>query len=276
MSKQAVRLLAANLGIGEDTGFVECPFCQAPHEEKFSVTRTETGLLYNCFRASCSAGGFIGTGYWQPDVGAKPVRPKRRPYLKPLHRLTEADKLFFVDVWSIRPTEFMHTQEDEYAFPILNPDGYRKGWVIRQPVWKGRYTCHRDGVAGKPKALTYKDELEASRLSWSPQLTDSKHVVIVEDIISAWKVGQFTAARGVALNGADLGYEEVREIGRFRPDAVTIWLDPDATNQAYKIQSKWGLSFNYCHVVTTDADPKDHDPDKMQEVINVEWEYLDA
>jgi hypothetical protein len=50
---------------------------------------------------------------------------------------------------------------------------------------------------------------------------------------------------------------------------VSIWLDPDATNQAYKIQSKWGLSFNMCSIITSDADPKDISPEEIKEKVYV-------
>lgn len=283
MSKQAVKLIAADLAVGEDSGFVQCPFCMAEHEEKFSVTRTETGLLYNCFRASCGASGFLGTGYWEADYGEKPVRPKRRPYLYPLQDLTVEDREFFKSTWGVYPTGFKVTERDEYAFPLNDARGYRKGWVIRQPIWKGR-ECHRHGVDNDdyPKAMTYKDKPEYSKLSWGKKNVEhcngvelgplkNLHIVIVEDVLSAWKVTQCSHAIGVALNGAQMGYEDVKEIGAQRPVAVSIWLDPDATSQAYKIQHKWGLSFNFCHVITSEHDPKDMSREDIKEKLNVGW-----
>jgi hypothetical protein len=270
VSKQAVKLLADGLGVGEDTGFVTCPFCQAEHEEKFSVTRIDTGLLYNCFRASCGAAGFVGTGYWESEPGVVPTRPQRKPYTQSLHVLESADVDFFVDTWNLAPRGYRITDSDEYALPILGTTGFRKGWVIRQPRWKG-VQCHRYGEPGKPKALTYKDEPDYSRLSWGKKCLDRwAHVVLVEDILSAWKVSQCTYAYGVSLNGADLGYEEVKEVCSVSPLKVSIWLDPDATNQAYKIQSKWGMSFNDCAVLTGDDDPKALSQEILQEKLDAD------
>jgi hypothetical protein len=274
VSKQAVKLIGEGLGIGESTEMMECPFCLAGHEKKFSVSRNEQGLLYGCFRASCSAAGFVPTGFWEGvPSDLKPVK-KRKPYIWPLSKTTGMDHKFFTETWGLYPTQFKVTERDEYAFPILNPDGFRKGYVIRQPVWKGR-ECHRKGVPGKPKALTYKDEPHYSRLSWAParyvvpnrRVRNTQHVVIVEDILSAWKIAQSTHVSAVALNGANLGYEEVKEIAGLRPALVTVWLDPDATTQAYRIQSKWGLSFNHCSVITSDADPKDISEEVIKEKL---------
>jgi len=275
MSKHAVKLLAQGLSIGEDTGFVECPFCMAAHEEKFSVTRTVTGLLYNCFRASCGASGFIPTGYWDDGPAARTTpKPKNRPYINALYLLTDMDTTFFKEEWGVDPIDFKVTSKDEYALPILHPVGFPRGWVIRQPVWKGVTSCPRKGVPNKPKALNYKDRHDHSRLSWSPwsRVVNPHQVVVVEDIISAWKIGQcYRDARGVALNGAKMGYPEAAEIAKENPTCVTIWLDPDVTNQAYKILHRWGLSFNYCRVVTSDADPKDMTPKQIEEILHVEW-----
>lgn len=281
--KKQVKLLASGLHVGEDSGFTECPFCQVNHEEKFSVTRLDTGLVYNCFRASCGAKGFISTGYWEAEYGEKPVRPKQRPYVNRLHTPSDLDNDFFRGTWGIEPYGFKVTHRDEFALPMEGPAGNRRGWVIRQPVWKGR-ECHRKGVEGKPKALTYKDRAEDSRLAWAsfvgylPFTTDvsrgiSKHIVLVEDILSAYKVSQSLpkVATGVALNGVDLGYQEVIEIGKESPLVVSIFLDPDATNAAYRIQAKWGLSFNYCRVITADRDPKDIDKEELEALLVVDW-----
>lgn len=39
---------------------VTCIFCEAKDERSFSISRTSTGLLYHCFRASCGKKGIIG------------------------------------------------------------------------------------------------------------------------------------------------------------------------------------------------------------------------
>lgn len=255
MSKLEVKLLGEGLAVGESTDFLPCPFCYAKHEQKFSVTRSETGLLYNCFRASCSASGFVG-GYYEVEPGLYKPLVKRKPYLGSLNALSLEDKEFFAHTWNVYPRGFMATADDEYALPMLAADGFRRGWVIRQPRWKGR-ECHKVGVVSKPKALTYKDEPSYTKLSWAPGSVSDEHVVIVEDILSAWKVTQSTGYKAVALNGAQLGYAEIKEICELKPVLVTVWLDPDATKQAYAIQAKWGLSFNHCAVTVSKADPKD-------------------
>lgn len=267
MSKQEVKLIGADLQIGESVDGLECPFCRATHEHKFGVTRTENGLLYGCWRASCSGSGFIPTG----AADFEKVRPSKKPpkpYRFPLHDLTEEDLQFFQDTWGLEMGDEKVTERDEYAFPILDPRGYRKGWVIRQPRWKG-VTCGRTGQEGYPKALTFKDDPDHSRLSWpiSPsEYHPGSTVVVVEDYLSALKIVQATEGRirACALNGADMGNHEAKEIAQVSPHEVVIWLDPDATGAAYRLQAKYGLAFPLCRVTTSELDPKDMSPDVIR------------
>jgi hypothetical protein len=291
MSKQAVKLLAQQhvLQVGESTDFIECPFCHAKHEQKFSITRTEQGLLYNCFRASCpEGGGFVPTGYWdgepiEQESGV--TSPKRKPYRGSLFPLIPTDVEFFRKHWKIWPEEFRVTEHGEYAIPLLAPWNLRgglqptKGWIIRQPRWKW-VDCPRksERPPDYPKALTYKDEVTHSKLSWAPLTREAtgrvrKHVVLVEDILSAWKVTQVSDdAQGVAINGTSIGYHEVKEICETRPYIVSIWLDPDATPAAHKLQNKWGLSFNHCPILVAQKDPKDLKAEQILEVLsNAGW-----
>ena len=265
MSKQEVKLIGADLQIGESVDGLECPFCRATHEHKFGVTRTENGLLYGCWRASCSGSGFIPTGAAEFKK-VQPAKKAPRPYRFPLRDLTEDDLQFFWNTWGLEMGVEKVTERDEYAFPILDPIGYRKGWVIRQPRWKG-VTCHRNGQEGYPKALTFKDDPDHSRLSWPIlQRYARSPVVVVEDYLSAMKIVQATegTVRACALNGADMGYQEAKEISQVDPQEVIIWLDPDATDAAYRLQAKYGLAFPLCRVTTSELDPKDMSPDVIR------------
>lgn len=272
-AKKEIQLSAIYLDFGETEGGNFCPFCQATHERKLSITRTETGVLYNCYRASCGKAGFIPTGHWEyePPREGTGKKKENKPYKKDLFPLNIDHKNFFYGQWDIAPIGFMINEYDEYALPILNPIGLRKGWIMRKPSWKGVTPPEGKPIRPGAKALTYKDSAGFSKLSWSPLISNEpRNVVIVEDILSAWKVGQaHEDLRGVAINGANVGYAEVKEIMETRPYSVTIWLDPDATKQAFSILNKWGLSMPRCSVVTSIQDPKDELPEVIRRKLNV-------
>ena len=266
-----IELMAEGLYIGNSREGEFCPFCRATHEKKFSVKRTEEGILYNCFRASCTgSSGFIpNQSYYERRGEARREKPKNKPFLGRLHDLEAIDVQFFKDTWDIDPKGFKLTDHEEYAFPILDPKRWEKGWIIRQPKWKGK-VCPRAGRGGNvAKARTYKNKADSSPISWNIPVhrvgdytmptyhEQARHVILVEDVLSAWKITQTGWAVGAALNGVHLGPKGRAEIKEVSPVIVSIWLDPDATMTAYNLLAKHGLEFNSCNVITAGADPKD-------------------
>ena len=55
---QFIKNEAISLSVG-DTAQVDCCFCDK--QNKLSITRIDEGILYNCWSASCSGKGFIGS-----------------------------------------------------------------------------------------------------------------------------------------------------------------------------------------------------------------------
>lgn len=267
MSKDSVRLIGAGLRIGDTADNEECPFCQVRHERKFSVTRVDGGLLYNCYRAKCGESGFV------PEVGSwerrtKPDVPVHRPYLGKLYPASEEDEQWFLSTWGVLPSHLRVADSGHFAFPLLSPLGEVRGWVLRNPVWSGRDGCPRCVVDG-PKSLTYKNRAEDPALSWTGKYR--KLLVLCEDYVSASKIS-LTGWTGVALNGVHLTYEGVKEIAAQAPLAVVIWLDPGAEQAAYCILNKWGMTFNFCCVIVGDKDPKDYTVEEIREKLGaVRW-----
>ena len=273
MSKQAVLLSATDLDIGEESEPLPCPFCQAPHEQKFSIKRTETGILYNCFRAKCGARGFIPNQLYGGYREIKPAKVKKsNMYKGELYSIGLVSE-WFHKTWGLDPVGIFATADDEFLFPIEDYRGYNKGWVVRQPRFKGQ-DCPM--VSSKspdyPKALTRMDDDKYSRLSWTRGNEWSPHVVLVEDYLSALKITQNSTARGVALNGVYLGQKEIEELNTAGVRFVDIWLDPGATDAAYKLQFRLMFSFEELNVLTANKDPKDIDPEVIEALVG-EYEY---
>ena len=265
-----IRLHAADLRIGDTLDGIECPFCRVGHERKLSITRVDGGLLYNCYRAKCAESGFIpDAGSWERKTA--PDKPVHRPYLGKLYPLSDADEEAFLFNWGIVPTGAGVSESGHYAFPMFSPRGERRGVVLRNPVWSGRW-MPRPAVLGSAKSLNYKDRGDDPNISWSARIGGGpRHVVLVEDYISACKVSE-AGYIGVALNGVHLTYEAVREIRTIDPVSVGIWLDPGAETKAYNIPNKWGLTFNFTYVIIKDIDPKDFTVPEIKEILDaVRW-----
>lgn len=278
--KTQVRLLGADLGL-DCSLTTTCPFCNAA-EKKFSIKRTASGFLYNCYRASCGSSGFASDSGEIPE-GAVSTKPKRRPWINPTYNLLPVDVAFFEETWGIQDAgDYMKfTADNRYAFKLRPPSGMLvklppygigdRGWLIRSPVWKG-VVCHRETTYTGPKSVSYFNDPDGSHLAWTKEVTVDSHIVLCEDFLSAIKVSQSCRKTvGVSLSGVHLDYAGVEEILALNPLCVTICLDPDAQKAAYRMLQKWGLLFNACQIISFDKDPKDISASELCEKLTLRW-----
>lgn len=257
-----VKLIAEDLSCGESKQNLTCPSCGGGRtgEKKFSVTRDSRGLLYNCYRAKCGLSGFVPTA-------AALLRPEKRQqklreYWYPVRTVVGDDIGYFAERFQLSPDsteQYIRTSDfDEYIFPVLNPRGLARGYVIRQPWWSGTPSCWRSGREGKPKAQTFPHAREPMQSFYIPDTANNSTLVVVEDQISAIKICQ-TGHKSVALLGTNADADKVREWSLFRPYEVILALDKDATSKAFKIARKWGLAFRSTRVAMLEQDLKDED-----------------
>lgn len=249
---------AADLPLNE-TIYSDCPSCGG--QMKFSVTRSREGVLWNCFKADCPEKGFeVTLGQLTPPAKRS---TKLRPWTHKLNALSGRWRQWLMRRFDVDPEivdTIRITEQLRFALPILDPRGWERGWVIRQP-W---------GMedAG-PKALTRMHQPGPTQ-SWHRPTTQplSDCVVLVEDQMSAMVVatGGFTA---VALLGTQLDNDKVREIAMERPSEVIIALDADATAQAFKLARKWGLAFRKTRVAVLEHDLKDDYADDVREILGL-------
>lgn len=245
----------------------ECPECG---RGTFSVTRLGTGVVWNCFRASCNTYGSCITS-------ASLVKPARRttnlrPYNESLLPLGAEDYKYFWNRFGLVIEPVVHnirlTREGRYAFPIRDFRGYERGVLVRDPVWKGPPEAPRSPVGGA-KALTYM-HTEGPVQSWHT-VPEERRLVLVEDIVSAM-CAQQEGLSALALLGTHLNNDKVREIGLWGPSEVIIALDADATAEAFKLARKWGLAFPKTRVCILAEDLKDTPQEDICYVLGMDDE----
>lgn len=246
-----------------------CPQCHGgdKRESSFVVGREIDRIWYKCFRAHCGLSGIVGAANLPPAIREERHRAleRMRPYTHPVYDLDRDDEAYFSERFEISPTSSMIgvSDRDEYVIPLRGPYGLVRGHVVRQPGWKGARKPPRQGrthfvddygfLKPMPKTVLYPCSTQAM-LAW--YLAPTKHLVLVEDQISAMKI-QEQGVSAVALLGNGLNVEGVRDILRVKPRVVTIALDPGAEGQAQNLAKKWGLYFERTRVVMLEADPKD-------------------
>lgn len=274
--EREIELEALHLAVGESETDLLCPFCGGGRsgERKFGITRIDTGLLYNCYRNSCTDGrGFIAT---RGDLlqGSLPVAKSKwkGPYRGEFRKLTRRDREYIADRFDLHNPylDFIGTNElDHYVLEVKTMDGYVRGYVVRRGCWSGDPPCNRTAATSGPKSRAYTNTDGGLLLSWhSPSERDARYtgrIVVVEDQISAAKVAQ-AGYTGVALTGSYISEDKVKEIARYKPTELVIALDADATGEAFKAARRWGLAFRAVRVLQLQKDIKDM---KRDDVVNL-------
>lgn len=267
-----IKLDALDVAVGETTRNITCPFCAARGDIKpgtFAVTRSDTGVLYHCWRASCEAKGFIpSSGYtladrpdkteFAPKYFQHPLRElpvKLRMWLKDMYNLTDED---------IRANEIKYSYtENRLALPITTIDGWKAGIITKRLPEQfltldtdiERYNMGR-------KSIVYW-ESDAVRLDFPSNVTRRGYpdtVVLVEDKLSAIRLRQFGPA--VSLCGSYLtdemaGFLAVHYRHLIHATDADTWQNADKPSLGLRHYHQYGLFFQSFTVRHISKDPKD-------------------
>lgn len=255
----SIRDEALDMAVGENRSIC-CPFCEATHEKSCSLTRQPDGILYHCFRVKCQARGFIGTAV--VSATRKKREFERREFRRPLKSLPEDLVGFLGDKYGLCREDIQRARfkfdftENRLYMPILTEMGLEAGAVSKS----------LDGRI--PKTLNY---------FWSPlcnlHVADSPvkggPVVLVEDILSATKVGR--QARCVALLGTSLNADGAIRVKQLST-SILVALDGDTWRSGkslgHKLKEKYGLLFeNFSVVRLSNRDPKEMTDEEIRSVI---------
>jgi DNA primase len=128
------------------------------------------------------------------------------------------------------------------VLPVYNQDG--------ELVW---LQCRAIHSQQKPKYLQPSRDRSTVIFSVSPDRDDNERVVVVEDILSAIRVGKHI--RAISLLGTKITTAQAAMLGHYK--RVTTWLDSDEAGRrgAYKIRRTLGLITEVDNIVTK-LDPK--------------------
>jgi Zn ribbon nucleic-acid-binding protein len=89
-------------------------------------------------------------------------------------------------------------------------------------------------------------------------------VVVVEDILSAIKVGRLLPCQ--PLMGTNIPLKTLRSLSE-RFDNLVVWLDPDKKKEALKLRMALSGLFSRTEVILTDKDPKEHSNEEIKKLL---------
>lgn len=278
-AREDIVLSALDLQVGDSASGLLCPFCLGGRtgERKLGIRRTESGVLFNCLRASCGVSGFVPTAgaLVSPDVARKPKEAK--PYWGTFEPLQSQDVWYFRRRFGIdlSKSDLIGVNEHgHYVQRILDPRGLTRGYAVRRRGWTGYPDPPRTVAHDGPKTALYMNSPDMLPQSiyryWSHASTTAdprEHAwVLVEDCISAIKLQQ-NGWNAVALLGTHLNNDRVREIAMLKPSKLVIALDPDASAKGLAMARKYGLAFPKVRVVLLEEDLKDTNSNDFYSIL---------
>lgn len=235
---------------------MRCPWCMERKgttdiAENLIFVRELGTLKYYCHSASCGAKGILaddgslgksGVGRkFSPKRHTKPLLSIKGPALKFVQRYGITEQEYSSNGWKLSPS-------DNYLYvPILNHMSYHIADYL-----KNLGEVNRD----RPKNLIYKHS-DVPLLHWpitKPSITDSGHVLVVEDPISSIITGRTIPT--VSILGTSMRLEQMFFLKGLQIKGVLLMLDPDATGKAFKIKNQ------YQHIlpIKVVVSPKGYDP----------------
>jgi len=233
---------------------LDCPFCRGGrHGEKaLTITRRRDGTaLFICHRASCSrAGRVFVDGHVSINLEDPRFREfTPRPYDKASRALSDEERELIARSYSLtyHETNYYRLSIDQESgrlvIPVMGP----------QEQFRGHILSNLPGATTKPKSLIYKILDEPFAAWFWPTTAKREKIVVVEDCISAMRVGRQYVA--VALMGTNLNIENMLEILKYS-DNMVLALDKDATQKALHYQHKYKFMCPAMQVAMLEKDLK--------------------
>ena len=204
------------------TKVITCPFCYQP--KKLALSKIDGKLMWNCYRASCSAKGIYAgkrnlqsvKNYLANEVNTKTA------FRKPLPSMTT----------SVRN----HQPAIDYLKTVNSLDAYESGLIkIRYAPAEDRVLFYgAEGAVGRslkrygPKWISY------GLLTEGIHVGSGSTAVLVEDVPSACSVSRISGLVGVAMLGTNLTSSLEKSLINY--DTTYLVLDKDANKKAIRIQ----------------------------------------
>lgn len=259
MSPQEEEIKLSALSIQEGEWYnVFCPFCRASHEDKLSILKDGTTIVYRCLRASCGASGKIGSG------GVSSV-PKKKPDFIPKH---------YTKALTSIPDHVIEEVHEKYGltYDDMVAQGFK--WAVEDaalymPVYNAAGIHVADCV--KKLKLSYPKERKVITLYHKKDMnlhfpvgsSRDSTCVLVEGVLDAVKVNKLLSS--VALLGTHLNNEQAVAL-RKKYSKLIFALDPDAQDKAVKLAKQWRCLFTTSVVMLRD-DPKDLPLEELKEAF---------
>ena len=248
---------------------IDCPFCQG--KKKFSITNNDGTILWNCYKASCSARGAYRKGMTLELVKRR-LHVVREPLSDYLDRQITEKKIYLgKPIPEILSKPEQHASVMNYLIDNHSLEAYQSGLIkVRYAPADNRclfFNANGEGAVGRsldgrnPKWMSYGDTGGVIAVG------KGETGVIVEDVPSACAVGVIEGYTGVAILGTNISTKQKRKVKTLKN--CVIVLDNDAKKKALVLLQQLQGTLP-CTVKFTTKDLKDCSKEEIIKVLNNE------
>ena len=238
-----------------------CPKCH--RHNTFTLSRTGNTIKWNCYSASCNYSGVKNnTSMSLEDIKFNHQQQRNKTKGTQNVRTTDVNRLGYSSICS----DFL----DKYCInnidiPVLyDPLERRVAFMIQKDGENVDAIGRALDVWRKPKWKRYSDVDSAIIVPFDAP--PKSNLIIVEDIISAWKaVTYLDNTDAMPLLGTSLSTNNLNKIWNTY-NSVTIALDKDATDKAINMSRRIFVGVDTCRVVALELDIKDMTVEEIQNV----------
>jgi len=243
----------------DESKSIHCPYCDAgDHAPSMGITRVDDGIVFNCFRASCGAKGFI------PSIGNTPTKTNKKSNIKPipqeLNNLTQLpyhiiNKLY--EKYELNKNDLVYN--DVVYSEELNRIVFRLYDIYHNLIgYHSRSLIHK-----QPKTYPLKKPLPL--VMYRKIFFTTQKVVLVEDPFSAIKVANYIPT--ICLLGTNLSINHIGELLKYNIKELIIWLDFDAVHKSIMYKRMFGGIFDI-GIIMTAKDPKDTPHSEIEDLLH--------
>lgn len=208
---------------------LNCPFCGAT--KKFTVSRMNGKIVWNCYKASCYSRGAVRCGYSLDTIKDYKVGFKTIPKSAstPMPTVLSHPKHHPKVMSYLKTNNSLAAFENNLIQIGYDPAKDRVLFVMNN----GRGAVGRSLSGKNPKWLTYADTTGLLTVG------RGRVGVIVEDAASACSVGVCEGFTGVSILGTNVSTTQMSQLRMY--SSLIICLDKDASKTALRLCKKLSL-----------------------------------
>lgn len=233
--------------VNGETRRMTCPVCNT--KNTFTVTNNMGSVVWNCYKASCTAGGGTRTSMTADDIrkslGRVAEEPQAVTFERPEWFVRDYQKIAsFCGQWQLDAQDLgllYDVKEHRVVFPVVHAgvtvDATGRSLGNRIPKWKRYGKSVLPYVSGRGKTA-----------------------VVVEDCISAAVVGGEVYV-GVAVLGTSLSNGHKQYLSQF--SSAIVALDPDALPKTLQFAKDLRMYVDNVKVLRLNDDLKYKQPSDM-------------